>query len=439
METNKIPEADGEISAGRAGGAKLVLCVILLCGAFGEFLVRGVLPAPENSADFAVFYTDARAWAQGTNPYDVDNLKRIAREAGGVREGSLQNSAYPPATFVIVAPIAMLPWSAAKIALAALNTTAVLVMVYSLVQLAGLKFTEPAGILLAAGALALAPVHTGLRIGQLTPMLGGCLVLAYLLEDRHRIWLGGLLLAIATALKPQIGAVFIAFEYVRGRFGVVLSATLLTALVFVVAIGWLGLNEVNWWQSWQHNYRNFMHGGAGDPGMSNPGRFQLLNLHYPLSAFITGETVVNIIALSFVGAVGIAAFAALLRVRTLNGELLGMSVFGVLSLLAVYNRYYSAILLVFPLAWATVQLRRGLRTLPAIVLALVAVFLAPSATILNVLAEKGALPEAVAGSWWWQRLVMPHQVYALAAMSICLVIASWQERQCCRLAAAAGA
>lgn len=410
-----------------AGKVWVIVCAILLSAACAEFLSRGALRATSNSGDFAVFYTGARAWAYGTNPYDLENLKRVARQAGGVPENSLHTSSYPPATFVILAPVSLLPWGQAKVVWAAINTIAIFMLAYGVVTLAGLRVRSPLGMLLAAAVLGLSPIHTGVHVGQLTPLLAACLALAYLLDDKRRIWLGGVLLALVTAMKPQIGLVFIAFEGVRTRFKVVSSALLFTGTIFVVALGWLAINGVEWWQSWYNNYHSFMYGGAGDPTAVNASRFQLLNLHYPLSMFIDNRAVVQIITLSFVGMLGVAAVIVLSRHRTRNAELLGMSIFGVLSLLVVYHRYYSAILLAFPLAWAILQCRRGLRVLPMISLVIMAVFLVPSASILDRAVGKGIVPASVADSWWWQGLVMPHQVYALVALSICLVTAIFVE------------
>ena len=127
-----------------------------------------------------------------------------------------------------------------------------------------------------------------------------------------------------------------------------------TVLLFVVAIGWLSVNHVDWWRPWQENYQAFMHGGSGDPGPINPSRHQLLNLHYPLRSFLPPGPAIEVITLLFVGGLGVVGLIALRKLRGRSAELLGLSVFGVLSLLAVYQRYYSAILLVFPLACGVV-------------------------------------------------------------------------------------
>ena len=417
--------------------ARTIICAVLLCAACAEFVARGTSRAPGNSADFAVFYTDSRAWLEGANPYDVEDLRRVARESGGAPDASLKNSAYPPATFIVLAPVSVLRWPAAKIAWTAINTAAVLVVALGLVRLAGLSFAQPAGMLLAAGTLALAPMHTSVHTGQLTPVLLACIVMACLLDGKRRVWLGGALLAIAAALKPQVGLLFVGFEFIRGRFRVALTAIVFTALLFAAAIGWLAVNDVDWVASWHDNYHAFMHGGSGDPGPINPGRHQLLNLHYPLRTFLPAGPAIQVITLSFVGAVGIVGLIPLMKLRGRSAELLGLGLFGVLSLLAVYQRYYGAVLLIFPLAWAVVELHSGrARTLPVISLALTAVFLAPTATVLKIAADKGYVPAAVADSQWWQGLVMPHQVYALAAMAVVLVAAAWQARRRNRVTAA---
>ena len=101
-------------------------------------------------------------------------------------------------------------------------------------------------------------------------------------------------------------------------------------------------------------------------------------------------------------------------------ELLELSTIAVISLLPVYHRFYDATLLVLPLCWAFVWLRRE-RASAALSLGLMLPFLIPGGTLLETMQIAGRIPRALTNHWWWEAVVMPHQVWALLFLSIVLL------------------
>ena len=102
-------------------------------------------------------------------------------------------------------------------------------------------------------------------------------------------------------------------------------------------------------------------------------------------------------------------------------ELLALSALLVLSLLPVYHRLYDAALLIFPLAWSLKHIRNRNRIAWA-ALILILVFLVPGGSVLELLQKKSHFT-MLAHSWFWIHFVMPHQIWALLALSLLLITA----------------
>jgi len=100
----------------------VLACLLLCCGIsvlWGSFLQRN---SPHGMGDFKAVYYAARCLVQHRDPYKVGEPLRVYLAEGGGRVGpsdSLQEvlslHIYPPTTFMITAPFAMLPWVPAQI------------------------------------------------------------------------------------------------------------------------------------------------------------------------------------------------------------------------------------------------------------------------------------------------------------------------------------
>ena len=158
-----------------------LLLIVLVCTAAAEFVVRGPLRLARHSDfnDFISPYVQSRDWLQGMNPYDPQTLLRfwpvrnpetdfVAKEAADgtlvVRHGL--PSPYPPPTFVILAPFALLPWPVALLTWSGLTVAAFALAVFCLASLGGLHRGSASRLCFVALALAFAPVHSGLATGN---------------------------------------------------------------------------------------------------------------------------------------------------------------------------------------------------------------------------------------------------------------------------------
>ena len=399
--------------------------------------------------DFGLVYSLSRAWIIGANPYELEGVSRAWASSDGSPLGNpapLRHAGillYPPTTLATLAPLCALPWTIARLLWMAANIAGVALALWVAARLAGLRGAALWGFL--AAGVWLAPFATNIAVGQTAVVT--LLLIAAGQWSRFRnnrpvqspdqpgdaappprgTWTCGLLLGLATALKPQMGLLFIIYEAGRLRWRSAIAAAAVVVLTAGIGVARLEATGAPWWDSWQRNLHNFSRVEDGNPTRSNPDtRHQMLNLHYPLHNFTDDRSLVQLLVYAIVGALSLAYFLTDLR-RGRNkaegrAELISLSMTSVISLLVVYHRFYDAVLLVLPLALA-VQLiaQRTQRAAGWTLLALCAVFFVPGSVVLSAAALKGWAPPALTGSWLWENILLPHETWALLAMAILLI------------------
>lgn len=88
------------------------------------------------------------------------------------------------------------------------------------------------------------------------------------------------------------------------------------------------------------------------------------------------------------------------------------SVLSILILLPVYHRFYDASILIVPLLWSILKVKKIKNEINVSLLALLLlVFSVPGGTILILLTPH--LPQIIRNSVLWNLIVLPHQVWIL--------------------------
>jgi len=195
-------------------GWALVLGLLLLASA--EFLLRGPIrfAGASNFNDFISPYIQTRAWMKGVDPYSPANLvalwprdsEQFSFLKKDLADGSLVlkrgiPTAYPPTSFVLLAPVAWLPWHVAHQVWLAISLMAFGLTALSLVSLIGFQWQEKRTYLLLALALALAPFHTGLAAGSIVIVTVGFCALGVLAADRQWNIAAGVLFGVAVGFE----------------------------------------------------------------------------------------------------------------------------------------------------------------------------------------------------------------------------------------------
>jgi hypothetical protein len=130
----------------------------------------------------------------------------------------------------------------------------------------------------------------------------------------------------------------------------------------------------------------------------------------------------NVIAWSVTGVLVLYWIKLFVR-HTDRHELLALSALATLALLPIYHRFMDAVLLPLPLCWCLTTREPKHKRMACVVLLLVFSFMIPGASLLAILAASGRFSNHIVSSWWWNVLVMPHEAWAILAISLSLLYA----------------
>ena len=401
---------------------------MLLAAASALFFARGPWRALHQSGDFAPAYLSTRLWLRGSNPYDHEQFAALWQAAGGlpadVPTKETTPSVYPPTAFVVVAPLALLPWNAARLALTLLNTALALLAIGALSRAAGLRWNDGLGRCFWALALAFAPLHSGLATGNLIIIAASCALLAVWAAMSNKEWMASLLLAVATGVKPHVGGVFVLAYALQGRWRLSAVSIGWLLLLSVISLVPLEMHRVSWLGSLLASHAAASApGGVNDPTGANPSQHHLINLQRLLFTFLTQSWFVNAIAVGLTALLLVAWLVATRHRGSERRELLFLSALVTVSLLPIYHRFYDAMVLLLPLAWCLAAWSGRWRAEARLGLLCLAPLLVPGAALLHEALRAGRIPVQWAATWWWKSVLMPHQVWAVLLLAIVLISA----------------
>ena len=389
---------------------------------------RGVWRAVGYDQDLNVGYASAHAWLIGRDPYDADVLRDILVRGGNgesAYEASLiwRLNVYFPTTLPIFLVVSFLPWNAATLGTIAVNLVAAFAIIWGVLRLVGWRWSDTRALWLTAFFLALAPVHATITAGQTGLFSLLAIIVAFNLERSAGGVAAGIAYGLATALKVQIGLPFVAYAALRRRWQSAGVATVVIGVLTLVSIGRMHIAGVPWLSSWLANLTTLSAtGGLNDPGAENTQRYALVNLQFALSSLFDNPFAVQAITIALVGA-GALAFVWFTRGPQPRDELLSLSVVAVLGLMVTYHRYYDAVVLILPIAWAIGFLGTEGRTYAIAVLVLCATYLVPVQTALIAAENGGWIPPAIAESFLWDAVLLPLHAWVLAILAVVLLVA----------------
>jgi hypothetical protein len=332
--------------------ARLDGLYFLLLGSL-VFLLLGVIlenASPVPMVDFRVLYYPAHCLIQHGDPYNERDVQRISLEEGGappwdtekVRQVVTQYL-YPPTSFSITIPFAMLPWGIAHI----------LWMTFSIGSLIFASF-----LIWDIGAN-YAPILSGALIGfllansELLVITGNaagiaislCVVAVWCFL-RERFSLAGVLcLAISLAIKPHdTGVVWLFFLLAGGVYRKrALQSLFATVALSLPAVLWVWHVAPNWVQELHSNIAAFsVHGGMNDPGLASTGAHglgMLVSLQSIFGFFWDDQRIYNSASyLIFALLLIVWAFVTLRSRPSPRRTWLALAAIAALTMLPVYHR-----------------------------------------------------------------------------------------------------
>jgi hypothetical protein len=418
-----------------------ILVGMLLLASVAEFAVRGpfrLLDGGTGWNDFLSPYIQAKAWTHGSDPYSVQSLiawwpADVSRPpfvdsdaaAGKLERKRGMPSPYPLTALVLISLFAALPWQLALTSWSALSVAAIVVAVFALLAVCECRLAELRSQLFLAAVCALAPVHTGLATANPAILVVALAAGVLWASHRQRSKTAGVLLALAICLKPTVAGGLLLFYLLRRRWMIVLTAGAVTTMVGIVGLSRLAIAGTPWISSYIENSRRMFATGSVDDFTRTVGlRFNMINSQIFFGGLFTNESTVKLLS----EMLGIALFACWIwlcfRRRTSTG-MLEVSAIAIISLIAVYHRFYDAALLIFPLAWSLLIVRRC--SILAALLVTIAPLFVPGPILLRNLADAGRIPLTITNAWWWNAIILPHEAWDLILMAILLLYFLWEE------------
>jgi hypothetical protein len=355
----------------RQDGLRMLMVGGVLFLMIGFLLAR---PSVQKFQDFSSVYYGVRCLLRHADPYNTASIRKVFDQESGYKPLSasgppgdqlITSQVYLPTTFLLMAPLALMPRKAAFVLWTIATAGCFLLAVYLVWTICSTEAPMLSGTLL---ALFLATSTTVLAVGNPAGMVIGLCVIAVwsFFRNRHA-WLGVLCLAAALALKPHdVGFVWLCLFL----FGPVYRKRALQTLAMVIAlcipsILWVTQVSPHWTTEFRANLSaDATRGGTNDPGPTsdNIGGIDILvNLQTVFSVFRDSPPFYNLAAYLICGPLVLAWLVVAVRGR--HGEpqfWLALASIAALSMLPLYHRQHDAklLLLTFPacfLLWA----RRG--------------------------------------------------------------------------------
>ena len=204
----------------------------------------------ESSVDFKAVYSSSQCVFEHCDPYELSGA-----------------AVYPPTTYIVTAPLGLLPWERAQV-LWAIVTGAVLILASLLMWSCGAQYAP----LLSGGQLGLLLASGAIFIGNGNPAglaIGLCTIGVWCFLNERFVLAGILCVAISLAIKPHdTGLVWLCFLLLRGTHRKRALQTLAAIAVLVLAATlWISYTAPHWLPELRSNLAAMnVHGGNNDPG-----------------------------------------------------------------------------------------------------------------------------------------------------------------------------
>jgi hypothetical protein len=367
----------------------------------------------------------SKAFLTGENPYSfavvsrVWDIERVSSPGWPDFDYVFQHygMVYPPTAFPLIAPFTLLHWRAAVYVYLVGSTAFLASMILQLAR--RLPFQRNwRRLCFVAFALALAPLHSGVHESNLNT-----LTIAFILAGA--VWMqakphrAGVALALAMCVKPQLACMFFAYPWLRRKWKAGFTGFGVYASILATSVFWMSLHGIHFLKFYEEDAAQWSRLPSAHFDASHLGKFQLVNLQVLIFQFTHNVERSNLIAWSiFLTLASASAYIIRSRVADEN-EALGLALISILTLLPVYQRFYSAAVLVFVLYWAIENWPR--RTALSALLLFFPFFL-PLTTMIQRSALAGPLQAGrLRGQFAWNLFLLPHAIWIeLALMALLL-------------------
>jgi hypothetical protein len=396
-----------------------ILLAFVILAMIGDFVRDDVIRAlAVRKNDFSDIFIGARLWRHGKNPYDSALASFTSMQLVGSQLSIVP--IYPPSAYLLATPLTLLPWREDNLCWAVLGLVGVGAIAWSLARMGRFAAKDDKAWLIAAVVFTFRPFHTALQVGNAAVITIALCLLAVYLAERDQDIFSGVILALATCLKPQLGIWIFVYYLVRRRWRVAVAGGLVGILVAGLAVARIPLTLSAIVANYRENLQYwFGPGGENDFTTANRFRFPLIDLQVALYPFLHSAVAANALAYAiFISGAALWGYA-MFRGR-LRSAPLAISSLLALSFLCTYHRINDAGILTLPLCWGFEEGAQQLRRTRFVVIVLVLVLAAGQ----SVVARLGpSLPLWVTSTSWWNLILVPYFVWILLVLSAVLLYA----------------
>jgi hypothetical protein len=323
----------------------------------GVFLIMGfitVASGPKRFVDFRAMYTAARCLLSHQDPYDQGQILRVYQAedkeydpADERMRDVIRLYVYPPSTFVLTAPFALLPWKLAK-------TFWLMLFALSTILAARLIWSVAVREAPAVSGLFIAFLLINNQVLWMTGHVSGiaialCVIAVWCFVRERFLPAGILCLALSLMVKPQdCGLVWLYFLMAGGLYRKRALQTLCTvAALSLPMLLWVSRVAPHWPAEIQTNVHALLApGGIASPGLASSGAHglaEIVSLQAVFSVFRDNSTFYNMASYLLCAPLLLIFAATAFRKRvTAQNAWLAMAVVSVLTMLPVYHRLYDA-------------------------------------------------------------------------------------------------
>ena len=391
-----------------------VLAVVMMV----NYLTGALLPAfkPSNS-DFSELYATSWMWRHGQNPYDPA-LAAAARQNVVGQSGPIY-LVNVPTGLVVAAPFTLLPWGWANFVFLLLGVAGIVATILALLRLRGRVAWNLETASIVVFLLAFSPLRIAFQWGNVVLLVVPFSVLTILLAKYRRDWVAGLLLGLATCLKPQIGIWIAIYYLLRGRFKIVGPAiavgVTVSALFFLHPIPLHVLLS-----SYRANLEHWFAPGGLYGFTEGSVSFNLLR-----TQGIFYRLVHSVAAASWMAYVLFLVFGGLWvvllwRFREKIPSPLAVVTLIAISFLAFYHSIPDVALITLAVVDAFPQSLTSWTTLQKWICLLLFIVMLPQRSMFVFLIHH--LSAHITQSWWWDLFFTRYMVWLLVALSIALLL-----------------
>ncbi len=231
----------------------LILIISFLIFTYAHSVAK-MLFAGKNFSDFANYYFFSQQLNDGRNIYTVETQSDlpVLKQEASLPVNIVGKAEYSPLFFLILAPLAHLPFWTANFIWLALNHLFIIISFWFIVRLVSLNNQRDLTLLACVSMIFFAsqPLIENVAIGQSNLLILLFIVLiAYLRQHKLQPFAAGLLMAFVLLLKPQFLLIFLFFLWKRDYIFCIstLAAYLLFRAIGIIYYGFAV--EAAYWQN----------------------------------------------------------------------------------------------------------------------------------------------------------------------------------------------